>query len=210
MQMNSRLLALAAALLLGSPLATAAPTWVDWTSTTAGTMGSTVVTLSSTPMFSTLDNGTQYYNNVPANDASTYAGLAPFDVIQLYDAATITLSFSDTVGSLYMSMVSVGNWSQPVRYQFNDPFSVVSSGGNIWGDGYFEVNGTGDIITGTEHNGILLISGNFGPSHPLVFTVMDPEAWHGFNVAAVPEPETYAMMLAGLGMVGFMARRRKL
>ncbi len=27
--------------------------------------------------------------------------------------------------------------------------------------------------------------------------------------AAVPEPETYAMMLAGLGLVGFLARRRK-
>ena len=29
------------------------------------------------------------------------------------------------------------------------------------------------------------------------------------NVNAVPEPETYAMMLAGLGLVSFMARRRK-
>lgn len=28
-------------------------------------------------------------------------------------------------------------------------------------------------------------------------------------VAAVPEPETYAMMLAGLGLIGFSARRRK-
>jgi hypothetical protein len=27
--------------------------------------------------------------------------------------------------------------------------------------------------------------------------------------AAVPEPETYAMMMAGLGLVGFMSRRRK-
>lgn len=29
------------------------------------------------------------------------------------------------------------------------------------------------------------------------------------DVAAVPEPETYAMMLAGLGLIGFTARRRK-
>ncbi len=29
-----------------------------------------------------------------------------------------------------------------------------------------------------------------------------------FSVAAVPEPETYALMLAGLGLVGFAARRR--
>jgi hypothetical protein len=31
----------------------------------------------------------------------------------------------------------------------------------------------------------------------------------GNTVTPVPEPETYALMLAGLGLVGFMARRRK-
>lgn len=31
-----------------------------------------------------------------------------------------------------------------------------------------------------------------------------------YSPAAVPEPETYTMMLAGLGLMGFMARRRKL
>ncbi len=29
------------------------------------------------------------------------------------------------------------------------------------------------------------------------------------TIGAVPEPETYAMLLAGLGLLGFMARRRK-
>ena len=29
------------------------------------------------------------------------------------------------------------------------------------------------------------------------------------NVAAVPEPETYAMLLAGLGLIGSIVRRRK-
>ena len=32
---------------------------------------------------------------------------------------------------------------------------------------------------------------------------------YGFHVSAVPEPETYGMLLAGLGLVGFVARRRK-
>lgn len=31
----------------------------------------------------------------------------------------------------------------------------------------------------------------------------------GVNVAPIPEPETYAMLLAGLGLMGFVARRRK-
>jgi hypothetical protein len=38
--------------------------------------------------------------------------------------------------------------------------------------------------------------------------ILDDVAVRG-AVAAIPEPETYALMLAGLGAVGFIARRRK-
>jgi hypothetical protein len=31
----------------------------------------------------------------------------------------------------------------------------------------------------------------------------------GLTVTAVPEPETFALMLAGLGAIGFIARRRR-
>ena len=33
---------------------------------------------------------------------------------------------------------------------------------------------------------------------------------YSMSMAPVPEPETYAMLLAGLGLVGFMARRRNM
>jgi hypothetical protein len=37
--------------------------------------------------------------------------------------------------------------------------------------------------------------------------ITTPGTWT-MGVAAVPEPETYAMLLAGLGLVGAVARRR--
>jgi hypothetical protein len=52
-------------------------------------------------------------------------------------------------------------------------------------------------MTGTSEAGYGL-SGSMG-GYPVSQTI----------TAAVPEPETYAMMMAGLGLVGFMARRRR-
>ncbi len=43
----------------------------------------------------------------------------------------------------------------------------------------------------------------------LVFSSPNTNAFEIANVTAVPEPETYALMLAGLGVLGFVARRRK-
>lgn len=203
--MKSGFLALAAALLCHASAAFAAPTWVDWASTTEGTMGTNAVAMEG-PVWQIAD-GSAYYIDPLVTQDNTYGGLNPFDVVQVYSPGTFTLSFSQSVDNLYMSLVSIGNWSQPVRYQFSDPFSIAFSGGNEWGEG--TCTALGNVMTGVECNGILLISGNFGPNHPLVFSVLDAEGWHGFNVAAIPEPETYAMILAGLGLIGTMVRRRK-
>jgi hypothetical protein len=57
------------------------------------------------------------------------------------------------------------------------------------------VNQTFDYVIGFNDNGS--IDGDFDD-----FVV-------GVNVTPVPEPETYAMMLAGLGAMGFMLRRQR-
>ena len=36
-----------------------------------------------------------------------------------------------------------------------------------------------------------------------------PGSFYGGSVSAVPEPETYALMLAGLGIIGFIGARRR-
>ena len=54
-------------------------------------------------------------------------------------------------------------------------------------------------------------------TYSLVFAVVDTDdfvtssalAINDVTITPVPEAETYALMLAGLGLVGFMARRRK-
>ncbi len=59
------------------------------------------------------------------------------------------------------------------------------------GDGVIEFDNNGATVGGTEY-GLWTLQGD-------VLT---------FSVTAVPEPETYAMLLAGLGLMGAIARRR--
>lgn len=94
-------------------------------------------------------------------------------------------------------------------------------GNDIGGKSYSSVGGLDDALDlyvirsrGTSAN-----DRNFGSYAQLVgegdqalqARVYFNEASNGYHlaIAAVPEPETYAMLLAGLGMIGFAARRAR-
>ena len=79
----------------------------------------------------------------------------------------------------------------------DDPFAktnVTAFGFDVDGDGTVEFDNNGAVSGGTSEIGLWTLQGN-----TLTYSV----------AAAVPEAETYAMMLAGLGLVGFMVRRRR-
>ncbi|MTV39943.1 FxDxF family PEP-CTERM protein [Duganella radicis] len=81
-----------------------------------------------------------------------------------------------------------------------------------------DVNGISNVYVGTgtpTTYSFSFTTGATAGSQLLTFSSVGGDGYSGAvldNVslaAAVPEPETYAMLLAGLGLVGFAARRKK-
>ena len=93
------------------------------------------------------------------------------------------------------------------NYDFEIHFNT-SSPGNL-GQGLqsvYTLTGTG--ITASSFN---LLSDSHGGNgiHLGAVHVQGYESNSAWVAGAVPEPETYAMFMAGLGLMGFIARRRK-
>jgi len=100
----------------------------------------------------------------------------------------------------YSARPGVAKDSNPIQAWWNGALlTTVTSNGigksdNNWLTLDFLVSGTGnDKLTFTAAG----ISDSYGGSLDNVI------------LTAVPEPETYGMMLAGLGLIGFVARRRR-
>jgi len=111
---------------------------------------------------------------------------APADSTGLGSASSLSLTFgADMISNLF---IEVWDQTHPAGINLIGTFSgdnlvhsfLLSSGGQY----HLDVSGT----LGADG------MGSYGI---------------GMAVAAIPEPETYAMLLAGLGLMGFVARRRQ-
>lgn len=141
------------------------------------------------------------------NQSVTLTGTLPnltagFSVSHLEDALfTDTFTFSPSVaaGSFANGTISTIGFSNVANVDF---YSVSLNGTNFVLGPNFVVEG--GVLFPTPVSGplVLVVTGYAGSASSYSGTL-------NVEVAPVPEPETYGMMLAGLGLVGFMARRRK-
>jgi hypothetical protein len=222
MTLKFKLAAAMAAITLAMPSQAIQVIWADWqtvtTTTTSGQLAtSTPISIDfSSPSgfgFVQTGSGTNFWTE-PNPASRPYTGgvveNAPpaAELVALSTAGPKTITFGQPISGLYLAIIS---WNGNAA-QFNQPFQVISSGQGYWGTGTITLGPNNNFVGTGEPHGILYFPGTFSS---LTFTDTSNEFWHGVTVGvaglapAVPEPSAVAMLLAGFGLAGLLAARRR-
>ena len=220
-------LALVAAALAASGIAHAATyDYSVWTAAPANAPGATGVVATSYGNVGVTYVGTGFYQGDMPNwsaETSTWAGGAVSNVptygvdgilhLQGGTDASNTITFSQAITNPVMTIWSLGQNNDPTTFVFSgNAVPTVVAGGPSAEYGGIAITASGNTVTGIEGNGTVEFMGTFTSiswTNPLA------ENWYGFSVgapdvaAAVPEPGSMGLLLAGLTLVGLAARRRQ-
>lgn len=122
---------------------------------------------------------------------------------------TNTITFSQAVLNPVLAIWSLGQPGLLAQFNFGQSFAIQAGGPNAEYGGS-TITAVGNTVSGNEGNGVLQFNGTLTS---ITWTNPMGENWFGFTVgvpvAAIPEPETYALLLAGLAVLGARARRGK-
>ena len=192
--------------------------------------GPTVYTTSASFASATTAQGVDTYTGF------SITGSTPSPITRSAGAYTYTAAASTS--SFFGAGTTVNPWLSTNIATDSVTFSGFTAGVNAIGGNFFDsdINGAfalGDImLTATDSTGsttftitgattssflgfvsstgsiLSLVVSAVQPANPIWPTIDNLTLAHA-AVTAVPEPETYALMLAGLGVLGFVARRRK-
>lgn len=141
----------------------------------------------------------------PGNNNLSYTSYSPSYVFADYASPTLTGSFDYTftfnLASNLAFTTVVNGWDGMTGMSG----TLTPSGGSALNLSSIPLSGGGTSLSYGSLSG--------ASQYSLHFVGTAPEAGQSFNVQlhsvqAVPEPETFAMLLAGLGLIGMVTRRR--
>lgn len=176
------------------------------------TFGSSAVmaatTVGNTPQVLDLTDGSGFFGDTFAagNKSATFADHFTFSV-----SGTTGMNFDAIISSISRTADTGLDISGLSLYRVGGGSGTGGTAGDtLVKSGASSMTGAMDVWTLSSDNltagsYYVLVSGNLVSDTSAAFggaVMMSP-------TAPVPEPETYGMMLAGLGVLGFLARRRK-
>jgi hypothetical protein len=147
---------------------------------------------------------------VPGPSDGFGAGFARYD-----DAINtflfVSVSGTGLVGSISDQHIHVGAFGVSGPVALNMPVPQLNTGGNfsIFGTDIGGLPGLDDRTTLNASEESALLAGNAYFNIHTTFDGAGEIRGQMIPVVAIPEPETYALMLAGLGLVGWVASRRR-
>jgi hypothetical protein len=145
--------------------------------------------------------------------SSTASDVFPEDLSNSrYFLDSSSIAVNGITGESWQSLIQIYT-NFPTVYAYQAQGSITSFAGHegLWIAGLLDI---GPLVERSD--GLLLTPPSLSPgSATWTFIASDGPRLYGTilswtSVTAIPEPETYAMLFAGLGLLGFEARRRKL
>jgi hypothetical protein len=141
---------------------------------------------------------------------SLNANAATYTVVDAAQGSTYTNNFTNTLGALSDLDSIDGVFIDHIVFNLTSASTITLTGTN---NATAVLLNTGDplysFISADFVSPLSLTATLAAGFYQADFKSTDGVFTGALSVAAVPEPETYAMLLAGLGLIGFSARRRQ-
>ena len=163
------------------------------------------VTLLSLSAWATSANAQVFVGSWTVDQGPSWSGSPPNGPLAYSGQEAAALVFGGNASDYYISTID----NNPLNINHMAWYDVIGVGENLFAENYFNKY-LGQYYGPTS--GYNCCGQDFANINAASAYVSDNTSGltnYAFRVTAVPEPETYAMMLAGLGLLGFAARRRK-